>query len=230
MSVYRLWNVWLPTRMGSVYRLGQGRYTDIPQPGSQTRASRYTDMTPLGIPTLPFFSGETENCRGRSRQLTQNRRFAIIPTVRVTGATRPSHWCNFSELLVRPRRVAGMTRLSRWCDFSESLVRQCRPTGATFSPMSLSIETGAFLKSSHIWSKTVRTRAYPYYRSIRLPTFREKWEPESPVAVVDIDRSVSRPSAGNHPTPWQCPCPHSVYRHCRYPRVRPRTTTAGLGN
>ena len=121
------------------------------------------------------------------RQLTQNRSFAIIPTVRVAGATRPSHRCNFSELLVRPRRVAGVTRLSRWCDFSESLVRQCRPTGATFSPMPLSIETGAVSKRSHIWSKTVRTRAYPYYRSIRLPTFREKWEPELPVAVADVD-------------------------------------------
>ena len=133
--------------------------------------------------------------------MTQNCRFAIIPTVRVTGATRPSHWCNFSELLVRPRRVAGVTWLSRWCDFSESLVRQCRPTGATFSPMPLSIETGAFSKRSHIWSKTVRTRAYPYYRPIQFPTFCEKWEPESPVSVADIDISVSQPSAGNLPTP-----------------------------
>ena len=135
------------------------------------------------------------------RQLTQNRSFAIILTVRVAGATRSSHRCNFSELLVRPRRVAGVTWLSRWCDFSESLVRQCRPTGATFSPMPLSIETGAFSKRLHIWSKAVRTRAYPYYRPIQFPTFREKWEPESPASVTDVAISVSRPSAGNHPTP-----------------------------
>ena len=63
MSVYRLWNVGLPTWMGSVYRLGQGRYADMPQPGSPTRAFRYTDMPPLGIPTLSLPTGDGKNCR-----------------------------------------------------------------------------------------------------------------------------------------------------------------------
>ena len=44
ISVYRLREVGLPTRVGSVYRQDQGRSTDIPQLGIPTRASRSTDF------------------------------------------------------------------------------------------------------------------------------------------------------------------------------------------
>ena len=64
ISVYRFREVGLPTRMGSVYRQGQGRYTDMPQPGMPTRVSRSTDSYPLGLPTLPPPTGDTSNCRG----------------------------------------------------------------------------------------------------------------------------------------------------------------------
>ena len=64
ISVYRLREVGLPTRVGSVYRQGQGRYTDTPQPDLPTRASRSTDSYPLGLPTLPPPTGDNSNCRG----------------------------------------------------------------------------------------------------------------------------------------------------------------------
>ena len=64
ISVYRLREVGLPTRVGSVYRQGQGRYTDIPQPGIPTRASRSTDSYPLGRPTLPTSRRAVKTCQG----------------------------------------------------------------------------------------------------------------------------------------------------------------------
>ena len=69
ISVYRLREVGLPTRVGSAYRQGQGRYTDIPQPGLPTRASRSTDSYPLGRPTLPTARRAVNTCQGSGQYL-----------------------------------------------------------------------------------------------------------------------------------------------------------------
>ena len=69
ISVYRFREDGLPTRMGSVYRQGQGRYTDMPQPGIPTRVSRSTDSYPLGLPTSSPPAGDTSNCRGLFSQV-----------------------------------------------------------------------------------------------------------------------------------------------------------------
>ena len=103
-----------------------------------------------------------------------------------------SCWCDHAELQVRPRRVAGVTRLSRWCDFSESLVRQCRPTGATFSPMPLSIETGAFRKDRTSGRKVGAgvARIGGGYRYIGIATFCG--ESPDPLGVFGPPTWVSR--------------------------------------